>query len=265
MRSVLTIGLLLAAVPALAQPGATVAATASAPDIEGAAARNRLRVMESALEQVARNAAQQTSQRAQAASPDLLFFSGFARARGFRLDGYGVFFDVDLLAMRQSLTWSFRTVRRMQGETDRALDSLRQHVEAVNDQQARTELETALRLIELEMRPPAMAGGPVRGVPLAQTTAREAVEPVNFGRIYTEELQSALVQAMLDYGGTLRLGADEWLTVAARSSGELAVAPDPFDGTPGLILRIKGSDLTAFEAGDLTFEDARQRLDVRPF
>ena len=40
----------------------------------------------------------------------LVLLAGAARARGFRLDGYGVFFDVEVPALRRSVAWSFRVL-----------------------------------------------------------------------------------------------------------------------------------------------------------
>ena len=42
-----------------------------------------------------------------------------ARARGFRLEGYGVFFDVEVPSLEGTLPWSFRTL----DQNDLGLDS----------------------------------------------------------------------------------------------------------------------------------------------
>ena len=70
---------------------------------------------------------------------------------------------------------------------------------------------------------------------------------------------------MIENSGTLAIGADEWLTVAARDN-----APgDPF--MPGgqdamtLVIRVKGDDLNAFRAGRLTLDQVRARVEVREF
>ncbi|MSO82159.1 MAG: hypothetical protein EXQ53_02525 [Acidobacteria bacterium] len=70
---------------------------------------------------------------------------------------------------------------------------------------------------------------------------------------------------MIEHSGSLVLGDDEWLTVAARDN-----APsDPFaTGDPDattLVLRIKGSDVTAFRAGGITREQIRSRVQVGEF
>ena len=65
--------------------------------------------MEKVLERAVQLGAQRVRAQVQAAlpyAPDMLVISGMARARGFWLDGYGVFFDVDVPAMRKSLIWT---------------------------------------------------------------------------------------------------------------------------------------------------------------
>lgn len=86
------------------------------------------------------------------------------------------------------------------------------------------------------------------------------------GLAYTEAVKNALVDAMIDYGGTLAIGPEEWLIVAARdnSQGGGLVASDPSD-VMTVVLRIKGSDLTAFRSGRLTADEVRQRVEVRAF
>ena len=58
------------------------------------------------------------------------------------------------------------------------------------------------------------------------------------------------VIAMLENSGSLIIAPDEWLTVAARDNaqGNRFVASDPSDVTT-VVLRVKGSDLAAFQAG----------------
>jgi hypothetical protein len=83
---------------------------------------------------------------------------------------------------------------------------------------------------------------------------------------YTQEVKSALIDAMIDNSGSLGIGDDEWLTLAARDNVQI----DRF--TPGdpsevstIVLRIKGSDLAAYRAGRITLDEVRSRVDVREF
>jgi hypothetical protein len=83
---------------------------------------------------------------------------------------------------------------------------------------------------------------------------------------YTREVKAALIDAMIEHSGPLNLGAEEWLTVAARDN----VPRDPL--IPGdatdfstIIFRMKGSDLASFRAGKMTLEEARQKVEVREY
>ena len=80
---------------------------------------------------------------------------------------------------------------------------------------------------------------------------------------YEDQVRVALIGAMLDWGALLPLGPDEWLTVAARDNAPT----DSF--VPGdqmtLVLRLKGSDIAAFRAGNLTLEQVRARVQAGEF
>ena len=58
--------------------------------------RYQVRVMEGALVGAVTHGAGQVSRQLQPVGQNLLFLSGAARARGFALDGYGLFFDVEI-------------------------------------------------------------------------------------------------------------------------------------------------------------------------
>jgi hypothetical protein len=82
---------------------------------------------------------------------------------------------------------------------------------------------------------------------------------------YTEEVKAAVIDAMIENSGSLVLGDNEWLTVAARDNAPTApfISGDPAVVT--LVLRIQGSDLSAFRAGQLTLEQVRSRVHVGEF
>ena len=71
--------------------------------------------------------------------------------------------------------------------------------------------------------------------------------------------------AMLDHTRGLGIGPNEWLTVAARSSDDRPrLAPADTNGQTNL-LSIRGADLDALLAGQITREEAMKRVDVRVF
>jgi hypothetical protein len=85
------------------------------------------------------------------------------------------------------------------------------------------------------------------------------------GLAYTTAVKSALVDAMMDYGGSIPVGESEWLTIAARDNNDSRIGgDDPFDVTT-IILRIRGADLAAFRAGRITRDEAIKKVSIREF
>ena len=181
-------------------------------------ARQQIAALEGALENAVQHGTQMLNQRLQASNTDnMVMLAGLTRARGFRLDDYGVVFDVEFPSMRRSMVWSIRELER------------------------------------------ANASRAVRAV--------EAAPAVRPREIYQTEIANALVNAILDYKGSVGVAANEWLTVAARESVlDRRFAPgDPNDTAMTVILRIKGSDLQALREGTLAREDGRTRVNVKHY
>jgi hypothetical protein len=196
-----------------------------------------------------------------------------ARARGFRLDGYGVFFDVEVPSLEGTLPWSFRTLDQNALGVDNALQTLRTFIQssATND----VALRQALERIELQLTPAtvnvATQASPTRtaNAQSATVTRNSAVpdDPIlaNPNEAYRAAIRTALIEAMLEHTRGLNLGPDEWLTVAARSSDDRPrLAPADTEGQTN-ILSIRGSDLAAFLAGQMSLEEAVKRVDIRVF
>jgi hypothetical protein len=256
--------------PGLAQaPGAVAAERARQLRL-----RYELQVMERVLEQAVQHGVQLMGARLQASAPDVLLFAGPSRARGFRLEGYGVFFDVEVPALRESLTWSFRVLRQGNVDLARSLERVRQLVKLLPDEKLRTTFETELAQLEGRMLPPQPA--PRIATAAGSVSAQSVVEPAPARppavggppvddpvAEYTAEVKQALIDAMIDHSGSLTLAADEWLTVAARDAEGLA--PGDLYAPPTIVLRIRGADLAAFRAGQVSREETRKRVDVREF
>jgi hypothetical protein len=232
---------------------------------EAAAMRYQIRVMEGVLESAVQHGAQVVTAQIRRVSPDFVAFSGPARARGYRLDGYGTFFSVDVPAVRRSVIWSVRTLNQSGLDMSRALESLRRAVETQSDARAKREMEQALRLVELQVGPAARdedapgAASPREG---AGEGAGAAVRDP--GEAYESEVKSALTDAMLDYGPPLGIAADDWLTVAARDNDD-RLAGGELSDTVTITLQLRGRDLVAFRAGQITRDEARTRVEVREF
>ena len=86
-------------------------------------------------------------------------------------------------------------------------------------------------------------------------------------RRYTEEVQRALIDAMIDFSAPMTIGNDEWLTVAARDNERRdSLAPqDPYEEVVTVLLRIKGADLKEYRSGRIDKVEARKRVRVGEF
>ena len=230
------------------------AAGAQAPpkgvELEQIKQRQRLSLMEGVLERAVANGADNLLRQVKNVMPDVPMLTGAPEVRGFRLDGYGVFFDVEVPALRLPLAWTLRYV--VDGNRLAVNDALAQLRAMVLEQPAqdRQRLEVLVRQME------------ERNLPQAQTASNVDPEVVRDpNEAYTRAVKEALVDAMLESSGPLNLGADEWLTVAARDN----VPNDPLvpgDSTDlkSVIFKVKGSDLAAFRSGQITLEQARSRV-----
>ena len=71
---------------------------------------------------------------------------------------------------------------------------------------------------------------------------------------------------MIDYSAPMQIGADQWLTVAARDDeGRDSLAPqDPLEEVVTMIYRIKGSDLQEYRQGRIDRDEVRKRVQVTP-
>jgi hypothetical protein len=234
-------------------------------------ARQRIAMMEGTLESAVKIGADNLLRQLKAVAPDPPMLTGVPEVRGFRLDGYGIFFDVGVPMLRLPVTWP---LRYMINSDNRELQILAAELKQLSTQMdARHQPQLAQVVRRLELR--AQAQGPVTLRPTGAVAASqvEATQPPvdsplldNPAEGYTREVKAALMDAMIENSGPLALGPDEWLTVAARDN----VPRDPL--VPGdtadfstIIFRLKGSDLGAFRAGRLTLEETRQRVEVREY
>ena len=269
--------------------GVGYAQTAPAPDSEQVRSRQRIFMMEGVLERAVQLGVDNLRRRARAVMPDDALVQGSApQVRGFRLEGYGVFFDVEVPSLRRSIAWSLRAMNETTMALARDLAQMRAFVQAIDDPRARAEYERLLQRLQRQMAPmqaaipaPAerLASQPAVGTLAAQSVGSpqsrvltpepappQAIDATLLNdpsEAYTEEVRRALVDAMIENSGALTLGEQEWLTVAARDNAPT----DPF--MPGdqmtLVLRVKGSDLQAFRAGRLTLDQVRARVQAGEF
>ena len=165
-------GMLLVVIAALAVP-AVALAQGQGRTREEQRRRNQIRLMEGVLVQAVRLGAEEVSTVMERFEPaGVTVLSGVPRARGFVLDGYGVFFDVEIPDMNQSLIWSMMNVQRDR-QVGNALDSLRSAIQSIPDgpnrQQAQGALEQVTKTVGPAMPP---AGRRVSPPPRPARSAR---------------------------------------------------------------------------------------------
>lgn len=215
--------------------------------------------------------------RLQALMPADMLLTENARARGFRLDGYGVFFDVEVPSLQGTLAWSFRTLDQNALGLDSALRTLRAFVErsATND----VNLEQALRRIELQVGPVAASLANAQpkdgGARAAAGSAASAPEPPDDrprdailddpNEAWRVQVREALMDTMLEHSRGLSIGSNELLTVAARGINEGPRLAPPDTEARTVVITVRGADLTAFLAGQISRDEARKRVEVRVF
>jgi len=278
MRTVVStavVGLVAASSAAHAQtadvrPKGTAAATEAAQIQRLREGRYQLGQMERVLEGAVEHGASVIRDRLQAVMPADMLLTENARARGFRLDGYGVFFDVEVPDLGGTLTWSYLTLDQNALGLDSALQTLRSYVQANND----VNLQQALKRVELQVSPSSRMSGvaatPVSGSAVPTSDVMPAPhaqnDPVlaNPDEAYRTEIRDALIDAMLEHSRGLSIGPTEFLTVAARRSDDRPRLSIDTDART-VVLSIKGTDLMAFLAGQLTRDDASSRIEVRVF
>jgi hypothetical protein len=253
-------------------------------------ARQKVSMMEGVLERAVANGADNVLRQMReivpvADSPFMLM--GQPHVRGFRLDGYGVFFDVEVPALRLSMAWALRYMVDQNGITaGAAVADLRSFVSTqARDPRDRQRLEQALQRIEAQVGPAAprqagaanaSAAGATRVAEQVASNGAALIGPAQIdptiledpNEAFTREVKEAIAEAMIENSGPIAIGADEYLVVAARDNARtdrLAVPNDAASDLHTIMLRIKGSDLAAFREGRITIEETKKRVQVREY
>jgi hypothetical protein len=232
--------------------------------------RYQIDTMERVLENAVEHGAAVMRDRLQALLPADMLLSENARARGFRLDGYGVFFDVVVPNLEGTMPWVFRTLDQTDLGLESALGTLRAMVDA---QGGDPKLQQALKRIELQVAPfvpaanisPSSSSGVQPSAGPGGRTGSPA-DPIlsNPEEAYRAEVTEALMDAMLNHSRGLDLAAGEWLTVGARrdNAPRVSVGDSP---ARTIQIGVRADDLRAFLGGEITRDEARKRMDVRVF
>jgi exonuclease VII small subunit len=279
LASIIVGGLVVASAAVLAAQKAPEQQRVSATARAEAESRYRIGQLERVLEGAGEHGAAVTRDRLQAVLPpggDTLISMENASARGFRLEGYGVFFDVIVppFETETTLAWSVRTLDQNDLGLESALKALQAHVKTAGD----TNLEQALRRVELQVNPAVQArqavpvnAGARNATGSASATSSDAAaapaDPIlsDPNDAYRTEVMQALKDAMLEHSSSLEIRAGEWLTVAAKGSDSRPrLAPADSDARTRM-LRLRGADLLAYLARQITKEQALERIEVLVF
>jgi hypothetical protein len=257
---------LFAAATAAGQPAGP---GSQGPPGRGLSEKDRLRLQIAAMEGVLSSAVTQLHIGAlESVMPGVFTFEGGARARGFRLEGYGFFFDVELPALPRTVAWSLQMLG-VPIEIDADIAQLQRQVQAVSDARLRQQFEQTIRNIQGKVtRVSARPDGTESSVMVAQRQGAPRAAGVEIKnedpfKSYLGNLSNSLAEVLVTYGDTIQLGSDDWLTVAAREMQPRLMPGGPVE--TAITLRIKGSDLAALKAGRISHADAMKRVEIKEF
>ena len=256
--------------------------------------RYQIAQMERVLEGAVEHGATMMRDRLQSLVPPAqaqLLIQENAHVRGFRLDGYGVFFDVIVPSLDGSLTWSLRTLDQNDLGLQSALSVLKTRINPTD-----IDMQQALKRIELQVGPATLAGltvpapsqpearnvtgsaaglteqatgvAPAQAAPPAASAAPAPAADIILddpNEAYREEVIQALIDAVLDHSSPLGIGPNEWVTVAARRNEERPRLAPADSGAQSVVIRVSGADLAAFRAGQVSREEVLKRVDRRVF
>jgi hypothetical protein len=286
--TLIVVAFALAAVPASAQepplllpdtqgpPPATTAPAPSAPQTRGVIQMTpeqmqriyHIRQFEGLLTNAVKAGASTLAFQMQIAEPSL-FVTSNPRTRGFELEGFGVFFDVDVPAMlqsalqtRQDLQQYYNSLRATVADL-KASPGLRRVAES--------EMRKVERNLGIQSAPPLAPPGTVSALTIdasAGADAKTASPPVtplpdlrDPNERYTDAIKDKLIDAMLSYGSALRLGDQEWLVIGARATSD--ALPGQLDDQASILLRIKGADLNAYIQQKLTRDEVIKKIEIK--
>jgi hypothetical protein len=223
-------GIVAALVGLMLVPAMASAQTAVRPSSEDQRRYEGMGILEGTLTGAVKSAAQRIAKELQSNTPNAMLFTGEARAKGFSLDGYGVFFYVEIPAVDVNVTVMVESIER---------DAQQRRIDGVNN--------------KVDTSPTSAAKQTLQNLVTDDPAQR-----------WRDAVKLALVDAMLEHSKSLQMKPDEWLSVAARGS-EGGLLPNEIYQLPTSVLRVKGSDLADYLAGRLTKDEARQRVEVRLF
>jgi hypothetical protein len=237
--------------------------------------RYQIGTMERVLETAVEHGASVWRDRLQALGPVQALLLDNARVRGYRIEGYGMFFDIDVPSLETTLFSAIRTLDQNGLGVQSALSQVKAFIQA--QASGDVNIEQAVKRLELELAPGRKASSTLDGLAARTSSGSAAVatdtplaldpnDPIlaNPDDTYRTEVMHAVVDALFDYSAPLGLTADEWLTVGVRRN-EVRPRIGLETNAPTVVARVRGSDLSAFRSGQLTRDEAIKRVEVRVF
>lgn len=226
---------------------------AQQPSPESQGLRKQIVLMEGLLARAGTVAADTIARRLQELEPGLTAFIGPSRARGFIIDGYGIFFHVEVPALSGTVTWSMMLLQR-EMQIGTALSSLRRALADMPQGPSREQADQAVTVLARQ------AGPTTRGGEVKVAAANASAEVWDPNEEYKQEVKRELIDAILNHSLPLNISADQWLEVGAH----MMDSPQSQRGVT-LMIRVKGSDLAIFAADRSRREEIRGKVEVRAF
>lgn len=189
--------------------------------------RGQIEIMEGVLMGAVKAAALEMANRMTTLETPGFVPSGSLSAKGFILEGYGVFFHVEIPGVQPIVT-----IESMQAQRER-----------------------------LSRPRPALPEAANSGV--VQTPRSGAATDPGSNAEYVDLVTQRLMDAMVRYSTALELQPNEWFTVAA-GDGDMPL-PGLLVPRSTMILRVKGSDIADYMTKRATLEEIRRKIDVRKF
>jgi hypothetical protein len=238
-------GVVLTIAMAMAAPVAAAAQTPLHASPEQQRRQEKITIMEGTLTASVGAVARRVAQDVKTVEKTAMLFTGTARAKGFPLEGHGVFFYVEVPTLDLNVMLTVQQFERERSDQQRAEAQPGREGQPGGDAQPVNEVRA-------------------EPVPPLRTASESLAHLAAEGQKWREAVRLALIDAMLDNSKNLELKPDEWLTIAARGS-EADLLPNEIFNLTTTVMRVKGSDVIDFLAGRLTKEEARQKVEVREF
>jgi hypothetical protein len=247
--------------------------------------RYQVRQMEGVLSAAAEHGAKIAREKLRAVIPADMLLSDSVRVRGIPLEGYGLYFDVEMPPLEGVILAIFQTL----DQNRLGLQSAMREVSALVNSTNNTNVQQSWRRIEMQMQasvPSAPSTGQAAGgqtadpqrrltgsaaalsvdtarAPAAGTTSGQAVS--NPQDTYHREVQNALIDAMLDHSAALRITDSDWLTVAARGNDDRPRLGPGDDESPIVQISVRGAVLSSYLAKQISREEAIGRFVIKMF